>query len=202
MSDPEIPTNRWHPLSVKEVLNLFADAPFQWALAGGYAIEQFLRGSIRDHGDIDIIVFRDEQQHLHDWLHDWHLYAADPPGSLRAWNKGEYLPIEIHDIWLHRAGTDAWQLQLMLVEVETDEWFFRRNRAIRGKRRDLIISYDSIPCIRPEIQLMYKARQPRQKDERDFQACLPLLTAEARHWLSTSISRMFPEGHPWLQHLG
>ena len=65
-TDPTMifPYETWKSLSVAEVQLLFREAPFPWGLAGGYAIEQFLGASIREHGDIDIIVFRDDQQHL------------------------------------------------------------------------------------------------------------------------------------------
>ena len=59
MTTPEIPFNQWQPLSVQELTQLFASAPFQWGLAGGYAVEQFVGKRVRDHDDIDVIVFRD-----------------------------------------------------------------------------------------------------------------------------------------------
>ena len=57
-----IPYETWQPLSVAEAVALFADAPFGWGLAGGYAVEQFLGRAIRPHADIDIGVFRDQQR--------------------------------------------------------------------------------------------------------------------------------------------
>lgn len=177
---PNIPYHVWLPLSVHDVCDLFASAPFVWGIAGGYAIEQFLGTSIRTHADIDIIVFRDQQRQVQYWLKDWNLYAADPPGTLRRWQAGEYLRAGIHDVWGHRADTNAWQLQIMLVEVDGDEWVSRRSERIRGPRDKLIVKYNEVPCIRVEVQLLYKARGRRPKDEIDFQACLPRLDAHAR----------------------
>jgi hypothetical protein len=73
------PYTLWSPLAVNEVEHLFRNAPFAWGLAGGYAIEQFLGTSIRPHGDIDVVVFREDQRQLYDWLNEWQLFAADPP---------------------------------------------------------------------------------------------------------------------------
>ncbi len=67
----DIPYTRWELLSIAEVVQLFAHAPFTWGLAGGYAIEQFLGKAIREHGDIDVIVYRDEQLLLQSWLSGW-----------------------------------------------------------------------------------------------------------------------------------
>lgn len=195
---PKIPYHTWQPLTVHEVCDLFAGSPFAWGLAGGYAIEQFLGARIRPHEDIDIIVFRDEQQQVQSWLKDWHLYAADPPGTLRQWHAGEYLMPGIHDVWGHRARTNAWQLQIMLVEVDGEEWVSRRSTRIRGPRDALIVMYNGVPCIRVEVQLLYKARGRRPKDEFDFQACLPHLDAEAKHWLTCQLQLLYPDGHAWL----
>jgi hypothetical protein len=163
----DIPYSTWQPLSVREVVQLFAHAPFTWGLAGGYAVEQFLGTAIRAHSDIDVVVYRDQQLRLQRWLAGWHLYAADPPGTLRPWMADEYLPYGIHDIWGHRSGIQAWQLQIMLTEVERDEWFSRRSRLIRGQRNELIVLYHGIRCLRIEVQLLYKVRNQRPKDDLD-----------------------------------
>jgi hypothetical protein len=196
-----IPYNKWDPLPVAEVVQLFAGAPLSWGLAGGYAVEQFLGTTIREHSDIDIVIYRDEQRRLQRWLTGWDLYAADPPGALRPWLADEYLPYGIHDIWSHRSGAQAWQLQIMLAEVDGNEWFSRRNHLIRGRRSDLIVAYNGIPCVRIELQLLYKARNSRPKDEQDFQACLPLLRPDARQWLRDQLHLLHPEGHAWLAFL-
>jgi hypothetical protein len=132
------PFTAWAPLSVAEVVRLFTDAPFAWGLAGGYAVEQFLGTSIREHSDIDVAVYRDEQHRLQRRLTGWHLYAADPPGTLRQWRADE---------------------------------------------------------------LLYKARNNRPKDDLDFRACLPLLSADARQWLEHHLRLLYPEGHRWLEWL-
>lgn len=196
-----IPYDQWTPLSVEKVVATFANAPFKWCLAGGYAIEQFLGFSIRSHSDIDIVVYRDEQLSVQRWLNNWQLYAADSPGTLRLWKKGEYLDYGIHDVWGHQVGSQAWQLQIMLAEVEGDQWFSRRNPKIRGKREDLIAVYNSIPCIRIEVQLMYKAKNHRPKDDQDFHACLPSISLEARHWLAEKLQLLHSQGHDWIKSL-
>jgi hypothetical protein len=198
---PDIPYTSWRPLSVAQTVQLFTDAPFAWGLAGGYAVEQFVGKPIREHGDIDVIVFRDQQHLVQHWLERWQLYAADPPGTLRLWLANEYLPYGIHDIWGHQTDIRVWQLQLMLAETEGEEWFSRRNHLIRGQRNDLLAIYHGIPCVRIEIQLMYKAHHRLPKDETDFQTSLPLLSTQAKHWLKEQLMLLYPDGHPWLAQL-
>ncbi len=196
-----IPYQQWTPLSVTEVVTRFANAPLRWCLAGGCAVEQFLGFPIREHSDIDIVIFRDEQRQAQRWLKGWRLYAADPPGTLRPWLEGEALPFGIHDIWGHQQGSTAWQLQIMLAEVERNEWVSRRDPRIRGRRDDLIAIYNGVPCVRIDVQLLYKAKQPRPKDELDFQASLPRLSVDEKQWLKDKLCLLHPSGHPWLDTL-
>lgn len=156
---------------------------------------------IRPHDDIDIVVFRDDQRQLYHWLSDWQLFAADPPGTLRLWSVAEWVAFGIHDIWAHRTPADAWQLQVMLLEADGDEWFSRRHPMIRGLRQDLLVNCHHIPCVRIEVQLLYKAKGNRPKDQLDFQACLPLLPAEAKAWLKQALHYEHPNGHPRLSAL-
>jgi len=192
------PYHHWNPLSIVEVQQLFHHAPFPWGLAGGYAVEQFLGTAIRAHDDIDIIVFREDQHQMHQWLTAWCLYAADPPGTLRPWSATEWLTISVHDIWGHHTNAQAWQLQVMLIETDHDAWVSRRHPMIRGQRSDLIVAYGGIPCIRIEVQLLYKAKGNREKDGLDFYACLPLLNADQKQWLMQALHFAHPEGHAWL----
>jgi hypothetical protein len=198
---PLIPDPRWQALSLPAAAALFQDAPFEWAIAGGYCIELFVGQSYRPHEDVDILVFRDEQRLVQRWLSDWCLYAADPPGHLRRWIDDEYLPIGIHDVWAHRPDIAAWQFQLMIAEQDGAEWFYRNDSSIRGRRVDLIKYYNELPCVRIDIQLFYKSRGKRAKDEADFERCLPLLSIDEKYALAKLISRKFPEGHRWLPRL-
>lgn len=198
---PLIPDPKWQALSLEAAVELFRDAPFEWAVAGGYCVELFIGRSYRSHEDVDILVFRDQQRAVQRWLSHWCLYAADPPGQLRRWIDDEYLPIGVHDIWAHRPDSDAWQFQLMIAEHDGADWFYRNDSSIRGRRADLIAHYRELPCVRIEIQLFYKSRGKRTKDEEDFERCLPLLNADQKRALALLISKKFPDGHRWLPRL-
>jgi len=56
---------------------------------------------------------------------------------------------------------------------------------IGGSRADLLIEYNGIPCVRIEIQLMYKAKGRRPKDEIDCRS-LGLKLKEWRQSLESS----------------
>jgi hypothetical protein len=61
-------------------------------------------------------------------------------------------------------------------------------------------SAPGIPTVVPEIQLLYKARHHKDKDERDFQGALGRMTAEQRAWLRRALEIVHP-GDPWLAEL-
>jgi hypothetical protein len=58
-----------------------------------------------------------------------------------------------------------------------------------------------IPYLAPEIQLLYKAKGRRPKDEADFMHTLPALDRERRQWLRNALTMAHPR-HPWLDLLG
>ena len=64
----------------------------------------------------------------------------------------------------------------------------------------LQIRSNSIPYLAPEIQLLYKAKGLRPKDEADFARTLPALDEKSRQWLAQSLALVHP-GHAWLTKL-
>ncbi|MGW1807066.1 nucleotidyltransferase domain-containing protein [Streptomyces sp. NPDC002078] len=182
---------------------MFAEADFPWWIAGGYAIELAAGRDLRPHGDLDVLVLRRDQALVRDLLVDWELYVADPPGQgeLRPWRLGEVLQPPLHDIWCRRTPVVPWSIQLMLDEAEGTQWVSRRHSAIRLPIDRLgRTSETGIPYLAPEVQLFYKAKATREKDETDFEAVLPLLDAPARAWLAGAI-RVIAPSHPWLRRL-
>lgn len=177
--------NPWDPLTPAEVARLFAGAEVPWWIAGGYAIELAAGRPLREHGDIDVLLLRRDQLAAQLVLAGWEWWAADPPGSLRPWLPGEILPPGVHDIWCRQSAADPWRLQLMLDESDGDDWVSRRDpRVRRGLAEITRRTADGIPYLAPEVQLFYKAEAPREKDLADFDAALPLLSAEQRAWLN------------------
>ena len=91
-----------------EVAGLLSAMPCPWWIAGGYAIELAVGQPVRDHGDIDVMVLRQDQIHVQDALHGWEWWAGDPPGTLRPWQPGEHLPAGVHDVWCRPGPGEPW----------------------------------------------------------------------------------------------
>ena len=80
-------------------------------------------------------------------------------------------------------------------------WTFRRDANTgRSLERAIRRSADGIPYLAPEIQLLYKSKAIRSKDQTDFDAVIGYLDQDARAWLWKSIARLDPN-HAWLSKL-
>jgi hypothetical protein len=195
------PFGPWEPAQPPEAAALFAAMPCPWWIAGGFAIELAIGQAVRDHADIDVLVLRQDHLRIQQALHGWEWWAADPPGTLRPWLAREQLPAAIHDIWCRPGPSEPWRIQVMIDESSDGDWVSRRNPAIRRPIASIgKTSANGIPHLAPEIQLFYKAKNLRPKDETDFTAVLPSLTREQRHWLSDAIARTHGD-HPWRDRL-
>jgi hypothetical protein len=79
------------------------------------------------------------------------------------------------------------------------EWVCHRHADIRLPLREVIAQTPSgLPYLRPEIQLLWKAKDTRPKDDADFALVFPLLAREAGQWLMEVLRRHYPH-HAWLR---
>jgi hypothetical protein len=195
------PWGPWDPLAPSQVSQLFAALGAPWWFAGGYAIELAVGHRFREHADIDVLLLRRDQLNAQQVLAGWEWWAADPPGTLRRWLPGETLPVGVDDIWCRPTADQPWRIQLMLDESCGEDWVSRRNPDLRLPVSSLgCTSKEGFPYLAPEIQLFYKAKNPRPKDNADFAAVLPLLDTRQRHWLAQAITEPYGT-HPWLSQL-
>ena len=195
----ETPWGVWEPATLAEAAELFSGCDAPWWVAGGYAIELAAGRVLREHADVDVLLLRRDQVVAQEVLSGWEWWAADPPGALRPWAAGETLPVDVHDVWCRPAGDRSWRIQLMLDESSmSGDWVSRRNPEIR-RPLALIgdVSESGVPYLLPEIQLFYKAKDPRPKDNADFAAIRPLLTGAQWSWLCEAINTTYGD-HPWL----
>lgn len=187
-----------------EVVHLMQGFPAPWYVSGGWAIDAFLGASTREHEDLEIGIARDDQGYLHRRLAGWQLFKLVPQqgeAELVRWPEGELLELPIHQIVARCEGAWPPEFEFFLNEVIDGEWRFRRDESIRRPLSDTyLLTENGIPIIAPEIQLLFKARGHRPKDEHDFRAVLPHLGPSRRAWLMEAL-RVHQPSHPWLEHL-
>lgn len=195
-ADPAAP---WNPLTPAEAVRLFGDFSGSWCVAGGWALDLFVGHQTRSHADLDILIPRQDLDRVHGFLPDWELFGANS-GELTAWPSDAALDPTTHDIWCRRDG-GPWEFQLMVTDADGTDWIYRRNPVVRGGLSEMILwTGEAIPILAPEIQLLYKSRSPRPKDELDFQQILPRLGTTRRDWLADALTRTDP-GNPWIERL-
>lgn len=123
---------------------------------------------------------------------------ADPPGRLRPWRDGDTLPVRVSDVWCRDHG-GPWRFQLMLDDSEGALWRSRRCAAVTRPIVELgTRDSKGIPFLASEIQLFYKAKAPRPKDEVDFAAAWSLLDAQQKAWLRQAIIAAYGRDNAWL----
>lgn len=194
---------QWQPLSVREAVDLFRDYDRPYWMAGGWAIDLFLDRQTRAHHDTDVLVLRDDQLVVQEYLADWDLWQTTPERAILPWAKGKFLTREslVDEVLGRRTPESPWSLEIMFMDTAGEEWVWKRNPAVRGPLATMGRRTDSgIPYLAPEIQLFFKAqREPRDKDEQDFTRVLPLLATPARAWLTEALTLRYPDGHHWLE---
>jgi ribosomal protein S18 acetylase RimI-like enzyme len=191
----------WKPISVDEVKILFKDFKLKWWIAGGWAIDLYLKKQTRKHGDVDILVQREDQRQIQVLLQDWELWVSDPPGNLRPWRKGEFLQKGIQDIWARKTAKDPWQLQIMFFDTENNEWIYKRDETIRrGLSLITVVTDEGLFLLAPEVQLLYKSKSLREKDKLDFENTRLAMNPAQKDWLREMLIKIY-NNHEWINKL-
>jgi hypothetical protein len=197
----DVNQDKWEPLTPDRVAELLERCAARWWIAGGYAIDAFV-GEIgrRPHEDIDVGLLARDQHAVRGCLRDWELYCADPPGTLRRWGPHEWLDEPIHDVWCRPGPRDPWRLALVLNPSDGDTWVYRRDARIRRPVAEIVWRSGGIDYLGPDVQLLFKSKTLRPKDEQDFADALPFLDPAQLAWLREALE-LTNSGHPWLSRL-
>jgi GrpB-like predicted nucleotidyltransferase (UPF0157 family) len=167
-----------------EVLNPFRRP---WFVGGGWAIDLFLGRESRNHQDIDIAIFREDQFELRRHLANWKWKKA-VSGTLVGWESTEWLELPIHEV---HANSGEHQLEFLFNERRQDLWVYPRDQTITRPLADFRPE-SGVPILPPEIVLLYKSKNPSEKDLADFRLLWPRLNSEARRWLADAMVKGRP----------
>lgn len=191
----------WLPRTPTDARALFDGYPGTWWIAGGWALQAFT-GVVRDHEDVDPGIL----------LAELPLIRAHVRGRFDLWgaSSGALKPVLSDDpadmlegtagMWVRPSAADPWEYDILLSPGTPDEWQYKRDPRIRMPMGDALWERDGIRYLQPEIQLLYKAKGLREKDQIDFDATLPFLDEDRRRWLADGLRQTLP-GHPWLRGL-
>lgn len=179
----------------------FAGFPRPWWIVGGWAIEA-ATGYRREHEDIDVSILSIDVPALVDHLSGrWHVW--NNVGGVLHPLGGRWPDVEEprSQLWLRRDASSPWVLDIPLTPSIAGEWTNKSLPDHVAALEEVVWEADDgVRYLRPEIVLAYKARLRRAKDDLDFEATLPLLDAERRAWLRSTLEVTAP-GHPWTERL-
>ena len=189
---------QWEPWSPLEVAERLARCPAPWGVAGGWALDLWREQETRRHGDIEIVIPSTSLRDVGECLQGYVFYAAKQGMLLEADLRG---PMTAHQFWVLDPAAGKWRLDIMVDPGDDARWIYRRDARVQAPRSDMLAcSRESVPYLRPQAVLLFKAKKPRPKDELDFLASLPLLSSSERDWLRRVLMAAHPES-PWIESL-
>jgi hypothetical protein len=194
--DPRL--TAWDAWQPPDVARLLDGVEVPWWVAGGWALDLWRGVQTRPHKDLEICVPRTEWREVRERLAAHDLWYVDA-GGLQPLRSAAEVPDAARQVWIRDRATGRWRLDVMLDPGSRAEWVCHRDPLLR-RPLDAAISTtpDGIPYLQPEIVLLLKAKYLRPKDEADFAAALPLLSAARRLWLTDALGRLHPD-HVWLK---
>jgi hypothetical protein len=89
----------------------------------------------REHGDVDVALFCEDQDALRQHLSGWTLRKVKH-GPLSDWREDESLRLPVHEVHATRSGL---RLELLLNEREGETWLYRRDARVRLPVERLIL---------------------------------------------------------------
>ncbi|WP_181350219.1 nucleotidyltransferase domain-containing protein [Thalassobacillus sp. CUG 92003] len=169
----------------------------KWLIAGGWAIDLHIGEVTREHHDIEVAVFREDQRELQRLFQGWTVKVAKEK-ELVEWDLMEHLAQPLHEIHVNHEED---HLEILLNERKGRYWQFRRNHDITYPLSHMHLrSEQGFPYLNPEIVLLYKAKATSDKDEADFQNVFPFLNERQKEWLKQALIQCYPQ-HRWLEQL-
>ncbi|MDH4308687.1 MAG: amino acid transporter [Acidimicrobiia bacterium] len=183
--------DNWAPLSLGDTRTVMDGLDLDWWIAGGHALELHTGRSWRSHADIDVGLVREQVSNLRTLTPGWDLFAA-AAGVLTPWH-GETLPDGTNNIW-GRRNEGPFLVDFTVGAGSEAEWIYRRNPRLRLPwQRAVLTTDDGLRYLAPALQLLFKSKDVRPKDDLDARTVLPLLDP----WSLAVLDLWLPPSHPW-----
>lgn len=185
--------SKWRSPPPKAAAELLKHVAVHWWIAGGWAIDLFVGTQTREHSDLEIGCFRSDVAAIVARLAGWDLRTAKD-GVLKPFDAVCLDTAQVHSVWCRPSGSQHWVIEILIEDREGAEWRYRRDARIRRAAEGIFVrTREDLPYLRPEIQLLYKSKWPRPKDDADFATAWPLLTDEPKQWLARAILLASPD---------
>ena len=196
---------------VHAVGSLLSGLAVPWWITGGWAIDLSVGHVTRDHADVNVMMLERDEHALRGltgvdiqliadgqppgpWPAGRRLTAVPDPGPDHGPKGGPGRPMGPDRLVLR--GEDLpLPAEVIPASAVGAIWVYKEgSRVFIRPLADITRYRQGIPFLAPEVVLLIKARpgldKPgRDNDQRDFEAALPVLSAEQRSWLKDAIER-------------
>jgi len=183
---------------VVAVAAVMAEFPNPWFVSGGWAIDLFVGRVTREHHDVEVGLFLPDQEAVRAHLRGWDLFRIRED-AWEPWADGDVVALPEFQLQARAPEPGGRAFDLFLNPREGDEWVSRRHAGLRVPAAAIVewsaghgADPAGIPFLAPEIQLLYKAKYHRPKDDADFAVALPRLDGRRRAWLRAALEVHHP----------
>jgi len=183
----------WDPVDRQDLADLMDHLGVRWWFTGGHALELHLGRSWRGHEDVDVSIVRGDIGVLRSLESEWEIHVA-AAGVLRRWD-GTPLSVEANEnnVWLRRPG-GPWGIDLTIGDGDEERWVYRRDTTFSLPwDRVVLRDQEGLPYLTPAIQMLFKSKQQRPKDDIDAAVVIPTLD----DWSLAVLDLRLPAGHSW-----
>ncbi len=171
-------------------------------ITGGWALSLFAGKKLRPHEDIDVMIFLEDVRHLHARFTDSPLLLQNSSTGERSseWESAHL--VAGRDTFVLDGVADGepeLQVLLALSDESRNHWVFHRgNGSIRRAVSDIsLVGPRGVKYLAPEVVLLFKSRQLRDKDTEDFLQIRHVLGNDQLDWLLYEVVS-FRSDHPWV----
>jgi hypothetical protein len=170
-----------------EVSEMLRGCEADWHIAGGRAARAGAAAE-RRHEDTDVVVLASDLDAVRAAMRGWHLWE-NYNGALRPLLPGVPDQTECHQVWVRRDARSPWRMEFLVDRVSTEEeWVFKHDQSVRIPWDQALHQIDGIWHLKPELALLFKARQDREKDRKDL--AVARLAPEGRQWLTATLENL------------
>jgi hypothetical protein len=180
--------------------------PEPWFISGGWAIDLFVGRVTRAHEDVEVGAYFPHQAALRRHLADWEM-ARIRGVAWEPWNSDQAIELPEFQAQARSDRLAPRVFDIFLNPLDGDNWLSRRHPELRVRATDVFARTigrgnepRGVPYLVPEVQLLYKAKYHRSKDETDFDAAVGLMTPTQSRWLRETLEIHHP-GDPWIGRL-
>ncbi len=102
--------------------------------------------------------------------------------------------VSTNNVWARRTTEDPWGLDLTIGEGDEEDWIYRRDPKVTLPwDRAVLYTPGGVPYLAPDLQLLFKSKDLRPKDDLDAAEVIPGLAPAQLQFLSDHLD----SNHPW-----